>query len=160
VKRRAGDRVVIGSGDLFSPQACVDMLAQTGVDGVSVARGAIGNPWIFQQARALLAGGPPLPPPTIHEQRDVLREHWSLATALHGEGVAGRSMRKFAIKYARVHPHYLAVRDAFIGVKVDADWQRVLARHYEVDGPGRDPAADVDETTSDCTSGVDSPAGA
>ena len=156
VKRRAGDRVVIGSGDLFSPQACVDMLARTGVDGVSVARGAIGNPWIFRQTRRLLAGEPPLPPPTIHEQRDVLREHWALATELHGEGVAGRSMRKFAIKYARVHPHYLAVRDAFIGVKVDSDWQRVLASHYGVDGPGRDPAADVDETASDCAAGVDS----
>ena len=55
-------------------------------------------------------------------------------------------MRKFAIKYARVHPDYLAVRDAFIRVKVNADWQAVLDRHYAADGPGRDPAADIDET--------------
>jgi hypothetical protein len=68
---------------------------------------------------------------------------------LHGEAVAGRSMRKFAIKYARVHPDHLAVRDAFIGVKVNADWQTVLDRFYAADGPGRDPAADVDEVT-DC----------
>jgi hypothetical protein len=67
---------------------------------------------------------------------------------LHGEAVAGRSMRKFAIKYARVHPDHLAVRDAFIAVKVNADWQAVLDRFYAADGPGRDPAADVDEVTN------------
>jgi len=82
----------------------------------------------------------------------VLREHWALSMELHGEQVAGRSMRKFAIKYARVHPGNLAVRDAFIGVKVNADWQAVLERFYAIDGPGRDPAADVDEV-SDCDGG-------
>ena len=148
VKRHAGSRIVIGSGDLFSAQACVAMLERTGVDAVSIARGAIGNPWIFNQTRALIAGGPPLPPPTIHEQRAVLEEHWALSMELHGEAVAGRSMRKFAIKYARVHPEHRAVRDAFIAVKVNADWQGVLDRFYTLDGPGRDPAADVDEVTS------------
>jgi tRNA-dihydrouridine synthase B len=148
VKRHAGTRIVIGSGDLFSAEACLAMLEGTGVDGVSIARGAIGNPWIFRQARALLAGGPALPPPTIGEQRAALEEHWALSMELHGEAVAGRSMRKFAIKYARVHPEHRAVRDAFIAVRVNADWQIVLDRFYAADGPGRDPAADVDEVTS------------
>ncbi|MBL9123092.1 MAG: tRNA-dihydrouridine synthase family protein, partial [Planctomycetaceae bacterium] len=69
VKRHAGDRVVLGSGDLFTAQACLDMLRETGVDGVTVARGAIGNPWIFAQARALASGQPLPAPPTVHEQR-------------------------------------------------------------------------------------------
>ena len=146
VKRVAGTRIVIGSGDLFSAEACVAMLDQTGVDGVSIARGAIGNPWIFRQTRALLAGEPAPPSPSLYEQRDVLREHFQLAQELHGEQLAGRTMRKFAIKYARLHPEYLAVRDAFVAVKVNADWQHVLDRFYAVDAPGRDPSADVDET--------------
>ncbi|MFM9195422.1 MAG: tRNA-dihydrouridine synthase [Planctomycetia bacterium] len=146
VKRHAGARTVIGSGDLFSAEACVAMLRQTGVDGVSVARGAIGNPWIFRQTLALLAGEPPPPPPTIHQQADVLREHFELAEELHGAELAGRLMRKFAIKYARLHPEYLPVRDAFVGVRVNANWPEVLARFYSVDGPGRDPSADIDET--------------
>ena len=154
VKRHAGDRTVIGSGDLFSAQACVAMLTETGVDGVSVARGAIGNPWIFRQALALLAGEPLPPPPSVHEQREVLQQHWALAEELHGEQVAGRSMRKFAIKYARLHPEHLAVRDAFVAVKAAADWQAVLDRHYAGDAPGRDPADDIDET-ADC--GADRP---
>ena len=149
VKRHAGERTVIGSGDLFSAAACVRMLTQTGVDGVSVARGAIGNPWIFSQARALLEGYPLPPPPTVYEQREVLREHWTLAEELHGEFAASRSMRKFAIKYARCHPDHLAVRDAFVAVTSAADWQHVLDRFYSADGPGRDPACDIDET-ADC----------
>ena len=146
VKRHAGQRTVIGSGDLFSAQACVAMLEQTGVDGVSVARGAIGNPWIFSQARDLLAGRPAPPLPTIHEQRQVLEEHWTLAEEVHGEDVAARTMRKFAIKYARSHPDHLAVRDAFVAVRGGADWRAVLERFYGSDGPGRDPSADIDET--------------
>ncbi len=146
VKRHAGRRTVIGSGDLFSAEACVAMLEQTGVDGVSVARGAIGNPWIFTQALALLAGGPLPPPPGIHEQRSVLVDHWSLAEELHGAEVASRTMRKFAIKYARSHPEHLAVRDAFVKVRGAADWQSVLDRFYGFDGPGRDPSGDIDET--------------
>jgi tRNA-dihydrouridine synthase len=82
----------------------------------------------------------------VHEQRDVLREHFRLSQELHGEQVAGRTMRKFAIKYARLHPEPLAVRDSFIAVKVNADWQAVLDRFYRDNAPGRDAAAEVDET--------------
>jgi len=146
VKRHAGSRTVFGSGDLFSADAALAMMATTGVDGVSIARGAIGNPWILGQARAALVGEPIPSLPGIHEQAEVLREHWALAVDLHGEALAGRQMRKFAIKYARLHPDWLAVRTAFVSVRVNADWQAVLDRHYAVDGPGRDPSADIDET--------------
>src|SRR5438270_721850 len=47
VKRHAGERTILGSGDLFTAADCLAMMARTGVDGVTVARGAIGNPWIF-----------------------------------------------------------------------------------------------------------------
>ena len=152
VKRHAGRRIVIGSGDLFSAEACVAMLRETGVDGVSVARGAIGNPWIFTHARELLAGRERPRFPGLHEQSAVLREHFALAAELHGADLAGRLMRKFAIKYARLHPAHLAVRDAFVAVKTNADWEAVLDRFYADDLPGRDPSADVDET-AECEAG-------
>jgi tRNA-dihydrouridine synthase B len=136
VKQHAGQRIVLGSGDLFTAQACLDMLAYTGVDGVTVARGAIGNPWIFAEARAL-ADGEPLPlPPTIHEQRDVISEHYRLAEELYGPERCVPDMRKFAIKYAQLHPQHAEVRADFVTVKRAGAWREVLAKWYAADGPG------------------------
>ncbi|MGH7139611.1 MAG: tRNA dihydrouridine synthase [Pirellulales bacterium] len=143
VKRHAGTCTVIGSGDLFTPYDCLRMMAETGVDGITVARGAIGNPWIFQHVRALAAGLPLPDPPRLHEQREVIREHYRLATEIYGPQVAGRQMRKFGIKYARLHPQSLEVRDAFVSVREAADWLAVLDRWYAEDLPGRHPEADA-----------------
>jgi nifR3 family TIM-barrel protein len=143
VKQHAGPRTVIGSGDLFTAQDCLDMLRQTGVDGVSVARGAIGNPWIFQQARALAAGAS-LPPPTLHQQRDVIAEHYRLSEEIYGPGRCCRVMRKFGIKYARLHPQTQAVRDAFVAVTEPSHWRAALDRWYAEDLPGVQPSAPAD----------------
>ena len=126
LKEHAGERVVLGSGDLFTAQACLDMIAYTGVDGVTVARGAIGNPWIFAQCRALAAGEPLPAPPTLHEQRDVITEHYRLAEELYGPERCLPDMRKFAIKYSQLHPQHTEVRADFCAVKQPGGWRDVL----------------------------------
>ncbi|MEX2121025.1 MAG: tRNA-dihydrouridine synthase [Pirellulales bacterium] len=141
VKRHAGARTVLGSGDLFTAADCLAMLRQTGVDGVTVARGAIGNPWIFAQARALAAGLPLPTPPSLHEQREVLREHFRLAAQVYGPDQCGRQMRKFGIKYSQLHPQASEVRDAFVAVKRPGDWDEVLDRWYALDLPGVHPCS-------------------
>ncbi|MEM9253689.1 MAG: tRNA-dihydrouridine synthase, partial [Planctomycetota bacterium] len=127
-----------GSGDVWGARDVQRMLEQTGVDVVSIARGCIGNPWVFEQCAALLGGEAYAAsrPPTIHQQRDVLLEHFELSVGLHGEGKAGRMMRKFGIKFSRHHPDGSAVKDAFITVKSLEDWRGVLDRWYAADGPG------------------------
>jgi nifR3 family TIM-barrel protein len=149
VKRHAGNRVVLGSGDLFTPQACLDMIRQTGVDGVTAARGAIGNPWIFAQARALAAGLPLPDPPSVYEQRDVIAEHYRLAEELYGPEPCGRQMRKFGIKYSRLHPQSTQVRDAFVAVARPGEWKTVLEAWYAEDLPGCHPIEEADEL-EDC----------
>jgi len=139
VKRHAGARTVLGSGDLFTAQACLDMLKETGVDGVTAARGAIGNPWIFSHARALVSGAPLPDPPRVPEQCAVLREHFALAEELYGPEQCGRQMRKFGIKYAQLHPETLEVRAAFVAVSRPSQWQDVLDRWYAEDLPGKHP---------------------
>jgi len=137
VKRHAGQRTVLGTGDLFTAADCLDMFARTGVDGVCVARGAIGNPWIFQQARALAAGHALPDPPSLFEQRDVLAEHYRLAEEIYGPARCPKVMRKFGIKYSRLHPRADRVRDAFVLVRSRDGWHQLLARWYADDLPGR-----------------------
>lgn len=149
VKQHVGpDRVILGSGDLFTAQACMDMMRQTGVDGVTVARGAIGNPWIFAQARALAAGAPLPPPPRLPEQAAVLREHYRLAEQIYGPERSCRQLRKFGIKYSRLHPEAQQVRDAFVAVSRPGDWNAVLDAWYSDDLPGCYPPADDEAQAS------------
>ncbi len=131
------DRVVFGSGDIFEVSDIFRMLSETGVHAVSVARGCIGNPWIFRQARQLMEGGAPLPP-NISEQREALVDHFRLCVALHGEVGGARMMRKFGIRFSIHHDDAEEVRKRFIAVKSAADWQAVLDRWY-VSGPSEVP---------------------
>ena len=151
VKQHAGDRTVLGSGDLFTSQDCLDMICQTGVDGVTAARGAIGNPWIFSQAKALAAGEPLPEPPSLHQQREVIGEHFRLAEQIYGPHQCGRQMRKFGIKYSQLHPQSQEVRDAFVAVHEPSQWQAVLDHWYCEDLPGRHPAPQTDLT--ECQAG-------
>jgi tRNA-dihydrouridine synthase len=127
--RRHPDKPVFGSGDVWEVGDIFRMIGYTGVSGVSVARGCIGNPWIFRQARQMLAGEPPSPP-TIAEQRAVLEEHFRLAVAVQGEKHASRTMRKFGIRFAAHHPRSEEVRLRFIAVEGLEGWRRVLDEHY------------------------------
>ncbi len=119
-----------GSGDIWTAPDIFRMIDQTGVRLVSVARGCIGNPWIFAQARALMQGKPMLTA-TLKQQRDVLLEHFTLSVQLHGEKQASNMMRKFGIKFSVHHPDPDAVKMAFINVKSLTDWQAVLDQFYE-----------------------------
>lgn len=137
VKRHVGDRIILGSGDLFTADACVRMLRETGVDGVTIARGCIGNPWVFGECVALWRGEALPDPPTIAEQRAAIEYHWSQCVEETGRAMAGKVMRKFGIKYAELHPLNLQVRDAFIAVKTSDEFMGVLDRWYtgEADFP-------------------------
>jgi len=129
VKRRFADRTIIGSGDVLTAQAALDMVARTGVDGSAVARGALGNPWIFRQIADLLAGRPPYHP-TLAEQRAVMEEHFAGAVALYGPNRGPRIMRKHSIKYARLHPKPKTVRIAMAAVRNPDQWRNVLDQYY------------------------------
>ncbi|MHA1570080.1 MAG: tRNA dihydrouridine synthase [Alphaproteobacteria bacterium] len=129
VKRRFAGRTIIGSGDMLTPRAVIDAMDQTGVDAVAVARGALGNPWFFRQVRDALAGREPYQP-SLAEQRRVLVGHFDHACRLYGPVRGPKIMRKFGIKYARLHPNPRDVRMAFAAVKCPADWHGTVERLY------------------------------
>ncbi|MBX3364840.1 MAG: tRNA-dihydrouridine synthase family protein [Phycisphaeraceae bacterium] len=134
IVRRHPNRLIFGSGDIWEAGDIFRMVAYTGVHAVSVARGCIGNPWIFRQARDLMAGKPARPP-TIAEQRHVLMEHFELALAVNAgarqpQEFTGRTMRKFGIRFAEHHPSGEHVRKRMILVKGIEDWRRVVEEFY------------------------------
>lgn len=122
-------KLILGSGDIWDVNDIFRMIGYTGVAAVAVARGCIGNPWIFRQAREMMAGRPPAPP-TIAEQRAVLEEHFRLSVSINGEERAGKTMRKFGIRFAAHHPRGEEVRRKFIAVGSVADWLGVLEEFY------------------------------
>lgn len=155
VQARPG-RVVFGSGDVWRAADIFRMIAYTGVTGASVARGCIGNPWIFRQARDLLAGRSARPP-GLMEQRAVLERHYGLALAVNARLVrassdderliragelTGRTMRKFGIQFARHHAEASSVRAAFARVQMLEDWRAVLDAHYPGPAEGAWPDDD------------------
>ena len=132
VKQHLGDRTMLGSGDLFTAQDCIDMMQQTGVDGVTVARGGIGNPWIFREAKALYENTPLPCPPTLQEQRAIVEEHYQMTADIYGPERGIRQMRKFCIRYSELHPNYPEVRTALIKIKRTDDLKAVLDKWYPV----------------------------
>ncbi|MAI67640.1 MAG: tRNA-dihydrouridine synthase [Phycisphaerae bacterium] len=126
---RRPDALVFGSGDIWCAADIFRMMEQTGVHGVSIARGCIGNPWIFNQARALMSGKSPLPP-TVLQQRTALLGHIALCTQLHGEKKGSRLMRKFGIQFSKYHPESENVRKQFIQSQSIEEWKTVIEEFY------------------------------
>lgn len=108
---------VIGNGDLFTPADIALQLGQSGVDGVMLGRGAMGNPWLFSRALAVLGGLADPGAPDALSRVAMLRRHVSLAHAYRGE-VALAEMRKHAMWYLKGLP-YAAERRAQINTTLD-----------------------------------------
>lgn len=129
VRKRLPDRVLLGSGDLFGPEDVVRMLEETGVDGVTLARGAIGNPFLFRQVEDRLAGRPVLAP-TLGEQRTAIELHWDETVAALGPKRGPGRARTHTIKYAGLHPDGAVVRAAFAAARNERDFRAAVAVHY------------------------------
>jgi tRNA-dihydrouridine synthase B len=89
------DIPVIGNGDITTPEDVVAMQRHTGCAGVMIARGSFGNPWIFAQARDLLAGRPKRPDPAPEERFTTALEHARLALQRQGD------TRKTALEFRK-----------------------------------------------------------
>ena len=91
---------VLGSGDLFSAEDCLGMLRETGCDGVMIARGALGAPWIFRQVAELAECGSVTPVSNL-QRVGAMRRHLELFCRESGEQIAVREMKKHVGWYAR-----------------------------------------------------------
>jgi len=102
---------VIGNGDIFTPQDAGRMMEETGCDGIMVARGAKGNPWIFRRINHYLDTGGILPGPSIEEIQAMILRHGHMLAAYKGEQTAMREMRGHVAWYTKGMPHSAALRN-------------------------------------------------
>ncbi len=92
---------VIGSGDNISVSSIKKMFDETGCDGVAIARGCLGNPWIFTDVITFLQGGVSLERPDIDERIATIKKHLDLVVEHHGEERGIGIFHKFFIWYTR-----------------------------------------------------------
>jgi nifR3 family TIM-barrel protein len=109
--KRALDIPVIGSGDVFSPELAKKMLDETGCDGLLIARGALGNPWIFKEIKEFLKNKKAIKKPGTDKIADVMIDHMNsyidFYDALHGI----RRFHKFFAWYTKGVPDVRPLRE-------------------------------------------------
>lgn len=101
---------VIGNGDIRNVEDLQRMFATTGCDAVMVGRAALGNPWFFRAAGAVLKDEPKPPEPTIQARVDMCRRHFHLMLEWHGERVGTNLMRKHFGWYIKEFPGAATLR--------------------------------------------------
>ncbi|MDP2831663.1 MAG: tRNA dihydrouridine synthase DusB [Candidatus Omnitrophota bacterium] len=95
------DIPLIASGDIFSGLLAKKMLDETGCDGLAVARGSLGNPWIFKEIKEYLKSGKIINRPKEENIAKVLREHLDSSLDFYGERNGIVIFRKFYIWYTK-----------------------------------------------------------
>ena len=121
---------VVGNGDIRSGADAAVMVAATGCDGVMIARGAEGNPWLFSQVQATLAGQPEPAPPTVDERIAMARRHAELLTHREGRNIV--RMRKHAMWYLAGLPGAAAARGRINYCTTLDDFDRVFDELLEI----------------------------
>jgi tRNA-dihydrouridine synthase B len=133
--KRAVKMPVLASGDILSAPLARTMLERTGVDGLLVARGALGRPWIFREIEEYLELGRLPAPPSLEDILKTLTRHLELSIEEHGEKHAVPIMRKFVGWYLKGQPFVRPIRQRISGLKTPPDFfdaleeARRLANH-------------------------------
>jgi len=117
---------VIGNGDIKKPEDVVRMFDETGCDAVMVARAALGNPWFFKQATALLLGASLPPIPNTHERIDMCKRHLELLLESRGEHIGTNLMRKQFGWYIKNFPGASSLRQSLVLAKDKEAMEKLL----------------------------------
>jgi nifR3 family TIM-barrel protein len=118
---------VFGSGDVFDARAAARMLEETGCAGVMIARGAMGNPFIFRETKAILEGRSP-EPPAIAECVMAARRHLELSVAVLGERTACAEFRKQFCSYTKGTVGGAELRSEAVRASSQAQFEDLLDR--------------------------------
>jgi nifR3 family TIM-barrel protein len=143
LKDEAGLRIpLIGNGDATTPERIARMFAETGVDAVMIGRGAIGNPWIFRDARHFMQTGDLLPPPAWEERVRVVLEHVRLKCTWLGERKGVLEMRRMYGGYFKGFADASRLRALLMNESTFAGVERLLDQFEPTAGSASTPEPD------------------
>jgi tRNA-dihydrouridine synthase B len=128
--RRAVAIPVFGSGGVRAPLDAVRFLNETGADGVAIGRGCLGNPWIFQQARALVLGEIVPAGPTRKERGLALLQLVEGEFRYYGPPVALRRLARTSCYFAKFLPDFAGFRQAVHQVRDLAAFRRLVKEKF------------------------------
>ena len=117
---------VIGNGDVTSPQKAEELVRQTGCDGIMVARGAQGNPWIFSELAEYEKTGVVPPRPGKDEVREMMLRHAHLQLEYKGDYLGIREMRKHVAWYTKGIPKAARLREKINSVESCEELENLL----------------------------------
>lgn len=123
---------VIGNGDIKSEEDALRMFEETGVDGIMIGRGALGNPWIFKQIEYYLKTGEKLEAIPKEEKYKVILEHFELLLKEKGEYTATREIRKHISWYVKGMPNATVIRDKINSVESENDFKKILKQYFSL----------------------------
>jgi tRNA-dihydrouridine synthase B len=118
---------VIGNGDIKSGADAKRMFEETGCDGVMVARGALGNPWLYREIEQYLESGTVPPPPGTRERAAVLREHFACQRELYGDYGACRVIRRVIAWFVKGASGAAALRDQGNQIESPEQFEELVA---------------------------------
>ncbi|MEM7582618.1 MAG: tRNA dihydrouridine synthase DusB [Acidobacteriota bacterium] len=121
---------VIGNGDVVAPEDALQMIRETGCDGVMIGRGATRNPWIFSQTAALLSNGE-LPQPTWEDRRDLILDHFRTVIAREEPKFARYKLQTFTGLYSKGLPNSLGLRRQIHGLQTPENFLEAIERFFE-----------------------------
>lgn len=117
---------VIGNGDIFCGEDGFRMMKETGCDGIMVARGALGNPWIFRDFQCMLKGEDVPEPPKIEEIFNMMLIHLEMLIEEKGEKRAVFEMRKHVGWYMKGRPHATEIRRKVNRITSEVELRQLL----------------------------------
>ncbi len=120
---------VIGSGGVREPADAVRFLNESGADGVAIGRGCLGNPWLFQQTRALTTGAQ-LAAPSASERGRAVLQLVEGEFRYYGAAAAQRRLARTSCYFAKHLPDFNAFRDAIHKVRDFPDFKRLVREHF------------------------------
>src|SRR6476659_5258017 len=117
---------IFGNGDIDSPEKAVEYKNRYGVDGLMIGRAAIGYPWIFNEIKHFVKTGEHLPPPTVQQRVDVIRQHLHRSVEWKGIKAGINEMRRHYTNYLKGLPNIKEFRLKLVTISEVEEIDEVL----------------------------------